>query len=307
MSRSSRPGRSATRACSRAAAARRRPSCGTSSPEDVGNAVVRAIERNAAEIDVASLGLRVDLEGRRARARDCRRPHAADLRRTSIGTGRSADVFEHGAGEVLRRYRRAARHRARGGRDGARPRARLSRSRRAGAERHRHRDGARRRAHDARRPRAAPLVGSPRTPTTLAHLHEQLHEITAPAWLPAPLGEGTSLLHLDLHPDNVILAAARPGRDRLAERGRAARQPPDVAHTWIVMACSVPTTGTVASGARRRPGGRAVPRRCSCVDYDRAALIAARGRGRRRAGLANRDLPAARAGGDRADGAERYG
>jgi short-subunit dehydrogenase len=31
---------------------------GTSSPKDVGDAVVRAIERNAAEIDVASLGLR---------------------------------------------------------------------------------------------------------------------------------------------------------------------------------------------------------------------------------------------------------
>jgi short-subunit dehydrogenase len=32
---------------------------GTSSPEDVGKAVVKAIERNAAEIDVASVGLRV--------------------------------------------------------------------------------------------------------------------------------------------------------------------------------------------------------------------------------------------------------
>jgi short-subunit dehydrogenase len=31
---------------------------GTSSPQDVGKAVVRAIERNAAEIDVASFGLR---------------------------------------------------------------------------------------------------------------------------------------------------------------------------------------------------------------------------------------------------------
>jgi short-subunit dehydrogenase len=31
---------------------------GTSTPEDVGGAVVRAIERNAAEVDVASLGLR---------------------------------------------------------------------------------------------------------------------------------------------------------------------------------------------------------------------------------------------------------
>ena len=35
------------------------PFVSPSSPEDVGKAVVRAIERNAAEIDVASLGLRV--------------------------------------------------------------------------------------------------------------------------------------------------------------------------------------------------------------------------------------------------------
>ena len=34
------------------------PLIGTSSPQDVGKAVVRAIERNAAEIDVASFGLR---------------------------------------------------------------------------------------------------------------------------------------------------------------------------------------------------------------------------------------------------------
>ena len=34
------------------------PLIGTSSPDDVGKAVVRAIERNAAEVDVASLGLR---------------------------------------------------------------------------------------------------------------------------------------------------------------------------------------------------------------------------------------------------------
>jgi short-subunit dehydrogenase len=34
------------------------PLIGTSTPDEVGNAVVRAIERNAAEIDVASLGLR---------------------------------------------------------------------------------------------------------------------------------------------------------------------------------------------------------------------------------------------------------
>jgi short-subunit dehydrogenase len=35
------------------------PLVGTSKPEDVGKAVVKAIERNAAEVDVASLGLRL--------------------------------------------------------------------------------------------------------------------------------------------------------------------------------------------------------------------------------------------------------
>jgi short-subunit dehydrogenase len=34
------------------------PFIGTSTPEDVGDAVVRAIERNPAEVDVASFGLR---------------------------------------------------------------------------------------------------------------------------------------------------------------------------------------------------------------------------------------------------------
>jgi thiamine kinase-like enzyme len=41
-------------------------------------------------------------------------------------------------------------------------------------------------------------------------LHRQLHAIPAPADLPAPLGEGTSLVHLDLHPGNVLLTASGP-------------------------------------------------------------------------------------------------
>jgi aminoglycoside phosphotransferase (APT) family kinase protein len=45
---------------------------------------------------------------------------------------------------------------------------------------------------------------------TLAGLHRQLHAIPAPAELPAPLGEGGSLVHLDLHPGNVVLTASGP-------------------------------------------------------------------------------------------------
>lgn len=43
----------------------------------------------------------------------------------------------------------------------------------------------------------------------LAALHERLHEIAAPPGL-AAIGEGDTLLHLDLHPKNVLLSANGP-------------------------------------------------------------------------------------------------
>lgn len=43
----------------------------------------------------------------------------------------------------------------------------------------------------------------------LASLHERLHRIDAPAELPA-IGDGATLLHLDLHPKNVLLAPGGP-------------------------------------------------------------------------------------------------
>ena len=135
----------------------------------------------------------------------------------------------------------------------------------------------------ARRPWTSPAHAA-----TLARLHKQLHEIAAPASLPAPFGEGTSLLHLDLHPDNVILTARGPV---VIDWPNAARGPSaaDVAHTWMVMACSVPTTG----GARQvaaKAGGRLFAA-LFLRHYDRSALIphvAAVARWR----SANRTLPA---------------
>jgi len=49
------------------------PGVGTRSPEDVARAVVRAIERDHGQLDVAPLGLRAGSLSRRARARDRRR------------------------------------------------------------------------------------------------------------------------------------------------------------------------------------------------------------------------------------------
>lgn len=43
----------------------------------------------------------------------------------------------------------------------------------------------------------------------LADLHHRLHRIAGPEWLPAR-GDGDRLLHLDLHPRNVLLSAMGP-------------------------------------------------------------------------------------------------
>jgi aminoglycoside phosphotransferase (APT) family kinase protein len=45
---------------------------------------------------------------------------------------------------------------------------------------------------------------------TLADLHNRLHQIDAPAWLQPTFEPGTKVLHLDLHPANVMLTARGP-------------------------------------------------------------------------------------------------
>jgi tRNA A-37 threonylcarbamoyl transferase component Bud32 len=127
---------------------------------------------------------------------------------TLIASGRDADVFDRGDGTVLRRYRR---------RDVPDREVEVMRYARASGysvpaviavdgpdlvlERiegptmqdalMRDTGSIARHAHD------------------LAELHHRLHRIAAPAWLPSR-GDGDRLLHLDLHPKNVILAASGP-------------------------------------------------------------------------------------------------
>jgi aminoglycoside phosphotransferase (APT) family kinase protein len=88
----------------------------------------------------------------------------------------------------------------------------------------------------------------------LAELHHRLHHLAAPDWLPdAPVGEGDRLLHLDLHPLNVMLSPKGPV---VIDWTSACRGDPavDVALAWVLMtAGSVPTghlIGTVLARAR---------------------------------------------------------
>jgi aminoglycoside phosphotransferase (APT) family kinase protein len=78
----------------------------------------------------------------------------------------------------------------------------------------------------------------------LADLHGQLHELSGPEWMaPAPIGVGDRLLHLDLHPLNVMMSPSGP---MVIDWARACRGNPnsDVALTWTLMSAGeVPTKG----------------------------------------------------------------
>jgi aminoglycoside phosphotransferase (APT) family kinase protein len=67
-----------------------------------------------------------------------------------------------------------------------------------------------------------------------------VHAVPAPPWLDAPVGDGDALLHLDLHPENVLLTESGPV---VIDWTNAARGPgaADVADAWLVMsAASLP-------------------------------------------------------------------
>lgn len=68
----------------------------------------------------------------------------------------------------------------------------------------------------------------------LADLHRRLHAIDAPRGMRAPLGEGGALLHLDLHPENVLLSRDGPW---VIDWANAARGPAeaDVALTFVIV------------------------------------------------------------------------
>jgi len=71
----------------------------------------------------------------------------------------------------------------------------------------------------------------------LARLHEQLHEIAAPDWLPVAGLPGDRVVHRDLHPLNVLIS---PDGPVVIDWSNAARGEPsyDVADAWVLFACA---------------------------------------------------------------------
>lgn len=84
----------------------------------------------------------------------------------------------------------------------------------------------------------------------LAALHDRLHEIPGPQWLDPFLGGADCLVHLDLHPLNVILSPKGPVLIDWTNAARGAG-PADVALTWLLMmAAEIPGRGVKAAVGR---------------------------------------------------------
>jgi len=154
-----------------------------------------------------------------------------------IASGRDADIFEFGEGLVLRKARdgRSIEHEARVMRYAAEhgyPVPDVHEVRANGSE------IIMERIHGPLM--MGPMVKQPwtmpRYASLLADLHDQLHEIPAPHWLGESRDGGDRLVHLDLHPLNVLLSARGPV---VIDWANAARGDglSDVALTYVLLTC----------------------------------------------------------------------
>jgi aminoglycoside phosphotransferase (APT) family kinase protein len=116
---------------------------------------------------------------------------------------------------------------------------------------------------------------------TLAELHHRLHAIAAPQWLGPPRGnpkaarsDGDRLVHLDLHPLNVLMDGGRPV---VIDWSNAAAGRPelDVALTWVLLACGGLPQGALR--ARLLGPGRDLLVRSFLSHFDRHEVASALG------------------------------
>jgi aminoglycoside phosphotransferase (APT) family kinase protein len=169
----------------------------------------------------------------------------------SVGVGRSADVYDLGHGRVLRRYHdheRSAQREAEimtWARDHGVPVPEVFDADGPDIVMERV-DGPTMLADVARRPWR--LFGHA---AVLARLHAQVHAVPGLEWLRTPVGDGGSLLHMDLHPENVLMSPRGPV---VIDWEGAARGPAeaDLALCWVVVA-----TSEVPGSAWQRAVGRA--------------------------------------------------
>ncbi|MGH9078587.1 MAG: phosphotransferase [Acidimicrobiales bacterium] len=104
----------------------------------------------------------------------------------------------------------------------------------------------------------------------LADLHERLHLIAAPEWVAdAPCGHGDRLVHLDLHPLNVMLSRSGPMVIDWPNAARGAGAV-DVALTWLLLASGENPDHGLKRAVTERFRGRLV--RAFLAPFDRGPV-----------------------------------
>jgi aminoglycoside phosphotransferase (APT) family kinase protein len=185
-----------------------------------------------------------------------------------IASGRDADIFDFGAGLVLRKTRdgRSIEHEARIMRYAAEygyPVPAVHDVRAQGSEVVMQRiDGPLMMEPMAKRPWTIPRYAS-----LLADLHDQLHQMPAPDWLRQLPDGGDRLVHLDLHPLNVLLSPQGPVVIDWSNASRGEGLT-DVALTYVLLTCP------------RLPGPRAFQIAAQPARIGLARLFARRYRGK---------------------------
>jgi aminoglycoside phosphotransferase (APT) family kinase protein len=105
----------------------------------------------------------------------------------------------------------------------------------------------------------------------LARLHNELHQLSAPDFLsPAPVGRGHAVVHLDLHPLNVLVGPRGPV---VIDWTMAALGDPDadVALAWLLMASGEVPGARAKRAALNLARGAVLRAFLGGVDRDRAA------------------------------------
>ena len=94
----------------------------------------------------------------------------------------------------------------------------------------------------------------------LGTLHNSLHDIPGPEWVrPSPVGAGAQLIHLDLHPGNVLISPVGPVVIDWANVARGDGNA-DAALSWLLM-----SAGTVETS----------PTKAALLELSRSRLIKA--------------------------------
>jgi len=190
-----------------------------------------------------------------------------------LASGRDSDIFEYGEGLVLRRSRR--------GRSMATEAKVMEYVREHGFPAPKvhdlNEDGTELVMERVDGPTMLEVLGARpwtirRQAFVLGTLHNSLHEIEGPEWVrPSPLGVGTQLVHLDLHPGNVIISEVGPVVIDWANAARGDGNA-DAALTWLLMSAGSVETGSAKSALLEI--GRSVLIRSFLKRFDRAKVAA---------------------------------